>query len=88
MLPAARFLAALAEYEVVDRARRRIERHVAEAHLPAGKTLASFDFDSVPMLYKAQVWHSPQAMSGSRPASICCCSVVPSQIHPAHLATP
>ena len=53
--PAARFLAALAEHEVADRARRRIERHMVEARLPAGKTLATFDFDSVPMLSKAQV---------------------------------
>jgi DNA replication protein DnaC len=53
--PAARFLAALAEHEAADRARRRIERHMAEARLPVGKTLASFDFDSVPMLSKAQV---------------------------------
>ena len=29
--PAARFLAALAEHEVADRTRRRIERHLAEA---------------------------------------------------------
>jgi DNA replication protein DnaC len=53
--PAARFLAAIAEYEAADRGRRRIERHMAEARLPAGKTLAAFDFDSVPMLSKAQV---------------------------------
>lgn len=53
--PAARFLAALAEHEAADRSRRRIERHLAEARLPIGKTLASFDFDSVPMVSKAQV---------------------------------
>ena len=53
--PAARFLAALAEQEVADRARRRIERHMAEARLPTGKTLSAFDFESVPMLSKAQV---------------------------------
>ena len=53
--PAARFLAALAEHEAADRARRRIERHMAEARLPVGKTLATFDFDSLPMLSKAQV---------------------------------
>ena len=53
--PAARFLAALAEHESADRARRRIERHMAEARLPAGKTLAAFDFESVPMVSKAQV---------------------------------
>ena len=29
--PAARFLAALAEHEVAERGRRRIERHLAEA---------------------------------------------------------
>ena len=53
--PAARFLAALAEHEIAERGRRRIERHLAEARLPVGKTLASFDFDAVPMVSKAQV---------------------------------
>ncbi|MCK1596486.1 IS21-like element helper ATPase IstB [Bradyrhizobium sp. 164] len=52
--PAARFLAALAEHEASDRTRRRIERHMVEARLPAGKTLATFDFESVPMVSKAQ----------------------------------
>ena len=52
--PAARFLAALAEHEAADRSRRRIERHMVEARLPAGKTLATFEFESVPMLSKAQ----------------------------------
>jgi DNA replication protein DnaC len=53
--PAARFLAALAELEVADRNRRRFERHLAEACLPAGKTLLTFDFEVVPMVSKAQV---------------------------------
>jgi IstB-like ATP binding protein len=53
--PAARFLAALAEHEIADRGRRRIERHLAEARLPVGKTLASFEFEAVPMVSKAQV---------------------------------
>ena len=53
--PAVRFLAALAEHEAADRTRRRIERHMAEARLPPGKTLATFDFDTVPMVSKAQV---------------------------------
>src|SRR5499426_4742669 len=53
--PAARFLAALAAHEIADRGRRRIERHLAEARLPVGKTLGSFDFDAVPMVSKAQV---------------------------------
>ena len=52
---AARFLAAIAEHEMVDRGRRRMERHLTEARLPAGKTLATFDFESVPMVSKAQV---------------------------------
>ncbi|MEH2563614.1 DNA replication protein DnaC [Bradyrhizobium sp. AZCC 2289] len=43
---AARFLAALAEHEAADRTRRRIERHMVVASLPAGKTLATFDFET------------------------------------------
>ena len=53
--PAARFLAAMAEHELAERDRRRIERHLAEARLPPGKTLDTFDFDAVPMISKAQV---------------------------------
>ena len=40
---AARFLAALAEHELAERDRRRIERHLREARLLPGKSLASFD---------------------------------------------
>jgi DNA replication protein DnaC len=53
--PAIRFLSALAELEVAERARRRIERHLGESRLPPGKTLDSFDFNAVPMLSKAHV---------------------------------
>jgi DNA replication protein DnaC len=53
--PAARFLARLAEHEIAERDRRRIERHLAEARLPPGKSLDSFAFDAVPMVSKAQV---------------------------------
>ena len=53
--PAARFLAALAETEMADRSRRRIARHLADADLPEGKTIASFEFELVPMVSKAQV---------------------------------
>ena len=53
--PAARFLAAIAEHELAERANRRIERHLAEAHLPPGKTLDGFAFEAVPMISKAQV---------------------------------
>ena len=37
------------------RGRRRIERHLASARLPAGKTFDTFDFNAVPMVSKAQV---------------------------------
>ena len=53
--PAARYLAALMEHEIADRGRRRIERYLAEARLPVGKTLDAFDFTAVPMIGKAQV---------------------------------
>ena len=53
--PAARFLAALAQHEMATRGRRRIERHLADARLLAGKTLATFDFEAIPMVSKAQV---------------------------------
>lgn len=46
---------AIAEHEIAERARRRIERHLVEARLPSGKTLDTFDFDTVPMVSKAQV---------------------------------
>ena len=52
---ATRFLGALLEHELAERAKRRIERHRAESHLDPTKTLASFDFGSVPMLSKAHV---------------------------------
>ena len=40
---------------MADRGRRRIERLLASARLPAGKTLDTFDFNAVPMVSKAQV---------------------------------
>ncbi len=53
--PAARFLTAIAEHELAERDRRRIERHLAEAHLLPGRTLNTFEFETVPMISKAQV---------------------------------
>jgi len=53
--PAARFLSALAELELAERGRRRVERHLIEARLPPGKTLENFDFSAVPMLSKARI---------------------------------
>jgi hypothetical protein len=51
--PAARFLSVLAEMELAERIKRRMERHMAESRLPPGKTLDSFDFSVVPMISKA-----------------------------------
>ena len=53
--PATRFLGALLEHELAERAKRRIERHRAESQLDPTKTLATFDFSAVPMLSKAHV---------------------------------
>ena len=53
--PAARFLATIAEHEIAERGRRRVERHLVEARLPTGKTFDNFDFEAVPMISKAQV---------------------------------
>jgi DNA replication protein DnaC len=53
--PAARLIMALAEHEIAERDRRRIERHLKEARLLPGKTLETFDFDAVPMISKARV---------------------------------
>ncbi len=52
---ATRFLATLLEHELAERGKRRIERHRAESHLDPTKTLATFDFSSVPILSKAHV---------------------------------
>ena len=51
--PAVRFLSALAEMEIAERAKRRMDRHLVESRLPPGKTLDSFDFSVVPMISKA-----------------------------------
>lgn len=40
-------LAALCEYELAERERRRLERHLKEARLPSGKTLEAFDFQAI-----------------------------------------
>jgi DNA replication protein DnaC len=53
--PAARFLAALAEIELAERETRRIRRHLLEARLPAGKTLATLDFKVLPGIPRARI---------------------------------
>ena len=79
---AARFLAALAEHELAERDRRRIERHLREARLLPGKSLASFDF-TVPMLS----WRSPPVTAGSTRAPTVSCLAPRVRVHNAHLAT-
>src|SRR5690554_4373767 len=53
--PAARVLLSMAEHELAERDRRRIERHLLEARLLPGKTLDTFEFETVPMISEAQV---------------------------------
>ena len=53
--PAARFLSVIAEHELAERDRRRVERHLGEARLLPGKTLDTFDYAAVPMVSKAQI---------------------------------
>jgi len=53
--PAARYLATLLEHELAERYQRRIQRHLQEADLPAGKSLTTFDFASVPMVNMSQI---------------------------------
>lgn len=50
----AEYLAVLCEQELAERTDRRIARQGAESHLPAGKSLASFDFTQVPARLKGQ----------------------------------
>jgi DNA replication protein DnaC len=78
--PAARFLAVLVEHEMAERTRRRIERHLAEARLPPGKTIDTFHFEAVPVVSKAQVMALATGdawLNRSIRAPICCSSGPP-----------
>ena len=44
----ARLLGHLVESELAERQRRKVERHLRESGLPAGKTLASLDLEQLP----------------------------------------
>ena len=50
-----RFLASLCEHEVEERYQKRVVRFLKNSYLPAGKSLATFDFSHVPSLSKAKV---------------------------------
>lgn len=53
--PPIRYLTALCEHELSHRDSRRLARHMADARLPRGKSLETFDFSVVPSLNKSQV---------------------------------
>ena len=53
--PFDRFLDGLADLELTERTRRRIERGLKTAHLPADKTLATLDLARLPAAVKRQV---------------------------------
>lgn len=48
------YLAKLCEQEVADRDSRRLKRHMAEAQLPKGKSIETFDFSSIKGLSKSK----------------------------------
>jgi len=50
-----RYLSILCEYELSHRNNRRLARHMAQAKLPKGKSLATFDFTAVPSLNQSQI---------------------------------
>jgi DNA replication protein DnaC len=45
--PIPQALATLCEYELAEREQRRLQRHLKDAHLPAGKTMAAFDLSTI-----------------------------------------
>lgn len=53
--PPMRYLTTLCEYELSYRDNRKLKRRIAEAKLPKGKTLETFDFSVVPTLNKSQI---------------------------------
>jgi len=50
-----KYLSHLCEHEVADRDRRRLGRHMAEAQLPRGKTVESYEFANIGGISKAKV---------------------------------
>jgi len=50
-----RYLARLAELELIDRERRMVERRIRLARFPAVKSLDAFDFKAIPSLNKMMV---------------------------------
>lgn len=68
---AGRTLGALLEQEVNERETRRLARARDESQLPPDKSLASFDFDAVPAVSKAQSRLLPKPMDGLLEGTTC-----------------
>ena len=49
------YLLRLAEFELIDRHQRMVERRIRAAHFPAVKSLDTFDFLAIPSVNKALV---------------------------------
>ena len=49
------YLTRLAEREMIERDRRKVERRIKAARFPVVKSLDSFDFTAIPKLNKMQV---------------------------------
>ena len=71
-MAAARFLAAIAEHELAEQGRRRIERHLAEARLPARKDPRYFRLRDRADALKAQVLAITAGDSWLAKAPTCC----------------
>ena len=50
-----KYLSNLCEHEIAERERRRLGRHMAEAQLPKGKTLESYNFESIAGINKKKI---------------------------------
>src|SRR5260370_30503189 len=71
---------------MAERSRRRIERHLAEARLPPGKTLDTFDFEAVPVVSKAQIMALAAAASTRLSKQLIAETRVPIAAKPGHPA--
>lgn len=52
-----RYLAELCRLELDSREEKRLQRHLKESNLPAGKYLNNYDFTALEGIDKGQVWH-------------------------------
>jgi DNA replication protein DnaC len=52
-----RYLAELCRLELDSREEKRLQRHLKESNLPAGKYLDNYDFTALEGVDKGQVWH-------------------------------